>query len=98
MARLHQPTAAKNAERVMMKIVSVITGYDGTKEADQVVGGATRNRARRRCWTATAAPSTAPITGIRTGDLCLDITNDVVYRRVQVASGSASWAVVADNS
>ena len=96
MAFSHVPTAAKNAERVMMKIVSVLYGRSGTKEADQPVGAATRNRARRRVWTSTGAPSSGTITGISLGDMCLDISNDKVYLRTSVAATFGAFELLID--
>ena len=91
MAFTHVPAVAKNKSRIMKKIVSVVYGFDGTKEADQEVGAATIERARRRVWTSTGSPSTGTVTGIALGDLCLDIENDEVYRRVVVAADSSAW-------
>ena len=91
----HEPKAAKNAERVFMKITSLIVGYDGIREADHPVGAGTRNRGRKRCWTSTGAPASGATAGVKVGDLCLDITNDNVYRRNRTTSASASWTLVA---
>lgn len=91
----HEPTAARNAERVFMKITSLIVGKIRPREADKPVGAATRNRARKRCWTSTGAPASGATAGVQVGDLCLDLTSDNVYRRNQGTSASASWTLVA---
>lgn len=91
MAYTHLPLAAKNGDRIIKKILGVIVGYSGTTAADEPVGAATINRARRRCWVSTGAPSTGTVAGIALGDLCLDRTNDEVYRRIVVAADSGAW-------
>ena len=91
MAFTHAPIAAKNGDRIFKKIMGVIVGYNGTTAADEPVGAATVNRARRRCWISTGSPSTTTVAGIALGDLCLDITNDEVYRRIVVAADSGAW-------
>ena len=92
MAFTHTPLPAKNAERVMKKIMAIITTAGAeVHEADEAVGGATRNRARKRVWVCTGDPSTTTVTGISLGDLCLDITNDDVFRRVIVAANASCW-------
>ena len=73
-----EPSVAKNKERVMMKIMSLIAGV--SNEADKPVGAATRNRIRSGLWVGTASPNTSAPTGVSVGDLCLDRTNDEVYR------------------
>ncbi len=72
------PTVAKNQRRVFMKCMSVLYGI--TNEADKPVGAATTNRMSKRCWVGTASPNTSTPTGVAVGDLCLDRTNDAVYR------------------
>ena len=96
MAFTHTPAVAKNSERVMKKIMAVLYGVSDSHEADQPVGAATRNRARRRVWVSTGVPSSTTITGIALGDLCLDRTNDKVYRRVVVAADAGAWQVMKD--
>ena len=72
------PSVAKNQSRVLKKIISVICGVAGTMEADQEVGGATLKRVN--LWVSDETPGTSTTTGVTVGDLCLDKTNDEVYR------------------
>ena len=76
------PTVAKNKDRVLNKIIACLI-YP-SNEADKSIGGATLNHARTRVWVSAGVPSGG--TGVATNDICLDTTNDDVYRYY-----SAAW-------
>lgn len=76
------PTVAKNKDRVLRKIFACL--FFTSNEADQEVGAATVGRVKNRVWVCTADPSGG--TGVATGDVCLDIASDDVYRY-----HSAAW-------
>lgn len=70
------PAVSSNKDRILKKIISCLVQPDN--EADKPVSAMTINRARTRVWTSAGVPSGG--TGVATGDLCLDTTNDDVYR------------------
>lgn len=78
-------TVPKNKDRIMKKIIAVLTTVSG-KAADDEVGASTINRARRRCWVSVGAPSSTAPTSMTAGDLILDITNDEVYRYISATT------------
>ena len=80
------PYAAPNADRTMRKILAILfqPAYAGSaRETEQTVGRATVNRTRSKVWYAAGVPSAG--TNVAAGDICLDTTNDDVYRYYDAA-------------
>jgi len=75
------PTAAKNGSRIMKKILAILIqpAYGGSaREVEKASGNANINRAMRKVWLSAGVPSAG--TNVADGDMCLDTTNDDVYR------------------
>ncbi len=77
------PSVAKNQGRVKRKVIALIHNVSG--QADKPVGGSSLERSRY--WVGTESPNTSAPTGVTVGDLCLDKTNDEVWRY----TSSAQW-------
>ena len=66
---------------VLRQILAILIqpAYSGSaRESTSRVGGATLEKAMGRIWVSAGVPSAG--TGVAAGDLCLDTTNDDVYR------------------
>lgn len=79
------PTVATNKSRVLKKIIAVLVYTANT--ATQKVGSATIEHAVKRVWISAGVPSGG--TGVAIYDVCLDTTNNDVYRY----SGSAWYKI-----
>ncbi len=75
------PVAARNKSRVLRKILAILIYplYSGSaRDSGDDVGGANIRKVVRRTWVAAGVPSAG--TGVAAHDICLDTTNDHVYR------------------
>ena len=75
------PTATKSKDRILKKIIAILVqpAYAGAaRESEKKNGAATIARTRKRVWVCAGVPSAG--TGAADGDICLDTTNDDVYR------------------
>jgi hypothetical protein len=75
------PSAAPNADRIMRRIIAILfqPAYAGSaREVEQPVGRATVNRTRTKVWISAGVPAAGE--NVADGDVCLDTTNDDVYR------------------
>lgn len=75
------PYAAKNGDRVLKKALAILfrpANGGSAREVEQDVGNARSERARTKMWLCAGEPSGG--TNVTAGDMCLDVTNDDVYR------------------
>jgi len=75
------PTAAKNRDRTMKKIMAILfqPDYAGSARTHtDPVGRATVNKTKRRVFVCTDVPAAGE--NVAAGDICLDTTNNDVYR------------------
>lgn len=75
------PTVTKSKKRVLDKILAILiyTEYAGSARTSEAkIGGATVKKAAGRVWVSAGVPSGG--TGVAENDICLDTTNDDVYR------------------
>lgn len=70
------PVVSKSKDRVLKKIISCL--FFPGNEADVPVGAATVRKTKGRVWVSAGVPSGG--TGVLANDVCLDTTNDDVYR------------------
>lgn len=70
------PVVAKNKYRALKKWIACLI-YQAN-EADKPVGQANIRKAMGRVWLSAGVPSGG--TGVLSGDICVDTTNDDAYR------------------
>ena len=75
------PTAAKNKDRTIRKILAILfqPAYAGSARTHtDPVGRATVERTRTKTWVSAGVPSGGE--NVADGDICLDTSNNNVYR------------------